>query len=157
MKAISLWQPWATLWVLKIKKYETRHWPFPDWHKGPVAIHAAKKTIKLEDMGDYWMEGVLTALNKAGVDYPDLPKGAIIGFCKQITSYKITWRQGDDLEDMLGDWSLGRYCWKADNMATLKYPVQFTGRQGLFNIPDELIYDDYLHKGPRQMDLFTAT
>lgn len=41
MKCISLWQPWATLMAIGAKKIETRVWPTN--HRGPLAIHAAKK------------------------------------------------------------------------------------------------------------------
>lgn len=40
MKALSLWQPWATLMVIGAKRNETRgRWDYH--HTGPVAIHAA--------------------------------------------------------------------------------------------------------------------
>lgn len=41
MKCISLWQPWATLMAIGAKRIETRSWPTS--HRGPLAIHAAKK------------------------------------------------------------------------------------------------------------------
>lgn len=44
MKAISLWQPWASLIACGAKPYETRHWAPPRELIGQViAIHAAKK------------------------------------------------------------------------------------------------------------------
>lgn len=52
MKAISLWQPWASLCVLPcltdpitpVKPYETRDWPCPEKYIGKrVAIHAARR------------------------------------------------------------------------------------------------------------------
>lgn len=39
MKAITIWQPWATLLPLGIKLYETRSWATS--YRGPIAIHAA--------------------------------------------------------------------------------------------------------------------
>src|SRR6266496_247116 len=41
MKAISLWQPWATLMALNFKKVETRIWETK--YRGPLAIHAAQR------------------------------------------------------------------------------------------------------------------
>ncbi len=47
MKAISLWQPWASLVACGAKPYETRHWAPPRALIGqPIAIHAAKKIDK---------------------------------------------------------------------------------------------------------------
>lgn len=44
MKAISLWQPWASLIACGAKPYETRSWAPPRSMIGqPIAIHAAKK------------------------------------------------------------------------------------------------------------------
>ena len=40
MKALSLWQPWATLVAIGAKKNETRSWE--TLYRGPLAIHAAK-------------------------------------------------------------------------------------------------------------------
>lgn len=45
MRAISLWQPWASLVVLGAKKIETRHWSTN--YRGPLLIHAAKRTSEL--------------------------------------------------------------------------------------------------------------
>src|ERR1700732_4369319 len=47
MKAISLWQPWASLIACGAKPYETRDWAPPESMIGqPIAIHAAKKIDK---------------------------------------------------------------------------------------------------------------
>lgn len=47
MKAISLWQPWASLVACGAKPYETRHWAPPRELIGQrIAIHAAKKVDK---------------------------------------------------------------------------------------------------------------
>lgn len=44
MKAISLWQPWASLIACGAKPFETRHWAPPRELIGTtIAIHAAKK------------------------------------------------------------------------------------------------------------------
>lgn len=47
MKAISLWQPWASLIACGAKSFETRHWAPPRELIGQtIAIHAAKKIDK---------------------------------------------------------------------------------------------------------------
>ncbi len=47
MKAISLWQPWASLIACGAKPFETRSWAPPRSLIGqPIAIHAAKKVDK---------------------------------------------------------------------------------------------------------------
>jgi hypothetical protein len=39
MRAISLWQPWASAIALRLKSNETRGWATT--YRGPLAIHAA--------------------------------------------------------------------------------------------------------------------
>ena len=41
MKALTIWQPWASLVACGAKQYETRSWPTK--YRGPIAIHAAIK------------------------------------------------------------------------------------------------------------------
>src|SRR3546814_20184887 len=41
VKAISLWQPWASAIALGHKSIETRHWPTK--YRGELALHAAKR------------------------------------------------------------------------------------------------------------------
>jgi hypothetical protein len=41
MKALTLWQPWASLIALGAKTIETRSWSTK--YRGPLAIHAAKR------------------------------------------------------------------------------------------------------------------
>lgn len=139
MKAISLWQPWATLWVLQIKKNETRSWPFPKYD-GPLLIHAAKKKINLDKYDlpyePSFVDAVYRGLHSAGLEYSDLPYGALIGMCDGIYSYsaRLYPKKPDYLESQLGDYSDNRYIWEPKNMRPLKDPLPYKGSQGLFNV-----------------------
>jgi len=42
IRTLSLWQPWASLMALGLKRMETRSWPMR--HRGPLAI-ATTQTI----------------------------------------------------------------------------------------------------------------
>lgn len=44
MKALTIWQPWASLLVSGQKKYETRSWATA--YRGPIAIHAAMRPVR---------------------------------------------------------------------------------------------------------------
>ncbi|HVM07165.1 MAG TPA: ASCH domain-containing protein [Acidimicrobiales bacterium] len=48
MKAISLWQPWASLIAYGVKTIETRSWSTP--YRGRIAIHAAKTTKGIDQL-----------------------------------------------------------------------------------------------------------
>ena len=57
MKAITLWQPWASLVALQIKTIETRSWPAPKALIGQrIAIHASKKQPGWCEIGEYGVE-----------------------------------------------------------------------------------------------------
>ena len=52
MKALSLWQPWASLVALRVKTIETRSWSTS--YRGPLAIHAAKRPVREKTViGEY--------------------------------------------------------------------------------------------------------
>jgi hypothetical protein len=76
-KYVSLWQPWATLWVAGApigKGNETRSWATR--HRGPLAVHAAKRV----DIDSFFLEPFRSALRELGYEQPlDLPRGAVIG------------------------------------------------------------------------------
>lgn len=142
MKAISLWQPWASLWCSPFKVHETRHWYTP--HRGQLLVHAAKKLVSdcgedLDDIcilafGPYWRT--------------QLARGAIIGMVSLVKcvpteelgcgSHKLVNAQDFDC----GDFSEGRFAWRRDeNFIRFFRPVPFIGRQGFFEVPDELVSD----------------
>lgn len=57
MKAISIWQPHASLLLLGAKPFETRSWPVPKALIGQrVAIHAAKADGDLFEIGQYVLD-----------------------------------------------------------------------------------------------------
>lgn len=58
MKALTIWQPWASLIINGWKPYEYRRWCAPDWVAGRrIVIHASKRplsTIEHADVIDMW-------------------------------------------------------------------------------------------------------
>lgn len=64
MKAITLWQPWATLIAIGAKTIETRSWPAPPALYGQrIAIHAASKLPRYHRFGPYTCEPCWTKVN----------------------------------------------------------------------------------------------
>jgi len=75
IKAISLWQPWASLVANGLKLYETRGWPTK--YRGVLAIHAAKRPLCKQG------KSLISHLNRAfnlSIDGDKLPLGAIVSF-----------------------------------------------------------------------------
>ncbi|RXT29335.1 hypothetical protein B5P46_11680 [Rhizobium leguminosarum] len=53
MKALTIWQPWATLIAIGAKPYEFRGWKPPGWLIGKrLAIHAAARPMKFPEIYD---------------------------------------------------------------------------------------------------------
>lgn len=137
MKAISLWQPWASAIAVGSKRLETRGWPTE--YRGPLAIHAAKRQDaarhEFHTRRSLWLEAL-------GVDelwVNELPFGAIIATCELVSCDRQTGYPDSALERELGDYGPGRYNWSLANLKRLPEPIPFKGMQGLFNIPDGLI------------------
>lgn len=140
MRAISLWQPWASTVALGLKRFETRSWPTD--YRGPLAIHAAKST---QGRDFFEMKLLMTgatrhAFDRAGLySWMTLPKGAIVAVCDlQICLPTPSAESIPVIEAMLGDYSPGRFAWHLANVRWLKTPYGIAGHQGFFNVPDDL-------------------
>lgn len=136
MKAISLWQPWASAIALGYKRHETRSWPTR--HRGPIAIHAAKRWTR--DERD-WCRHFAAQLGDMRLLDP--PRGAIVAVARLVAATKM-----EDVvaslsrqEVALGNYAPGRHAWRLEDIRNLTTPIPFTGRQGIFEIPDELLED----------------
>lgn len=148
MKAISLWQPWASLWCSDRKIHETRHWPTN--HRGWLAVHAAKKkTAAAIEKGaaasrDADLAAFLELLRDeyGGHWAMELPLGAIVGVVNIVDcvpTEKIVWTP-DEFDDRLcGDFSESRFAWRRAEYRLLPHPIPYIGRQGMFDVPDEAL------------------
>lgn len=132
MRAISLWQPWASAIALGHKRIETRGWSTP--YRGPLAIHAA-----LRWTGD---QKEFAQIERSLGRMPGrIPRGAIVAVCKLVDV-----RGSDELaltvgpvEKLYGDYDSGRFGWLLEDIVPLAEPLAWKGKQGFFNVPDELL------------------
>lgn len=159
MKAISLWQPWASAIALELKHFETRSWRPPVGLIGqPLAIHAAKTKDESGIVRFVQKEtGYDAAAQLAQRNWPHSrasryirvarqkfytqPFGAVVCIVKivrvwttdaaaeRITAAEISW----------GDYTAGRYAWELQMIYKCSEPIPFIGRQGIFDftIPDD--------------------
>lgn len=132
MKAITLWQPWATFMALGLKKIETRSWDTR--YRGPLAIHAAASMNKVckEFAECPYFKDML--VRRGFASWRDLPLGAVVATVELVTT-----RHAEDLnhglsraEFYLGDFSKGRFGWVTDHLVKLATPVPAVGRQGFW-------------------------
>jgi activating signal cointegrator 1 len=133
MKVISLWQPWASLVALDLKRNETRSWY--THYRGPLAIHAAKIIIPFEQLFTELpfpqRMFIYDKLCDAYGDYHKMPTGAIVAstnLLNVMATEKIL-PTLDWLERACGDYSSGRFAFKLCNTKMLAEPIPAKGRQ----------------------------
>lgn len=130
MKALSLWQPWATLIATGAKLIETRSWRAK--YRGPLAIHAAKR-FPPQARASCYHDPFCSALAAAGYTEETLPLGAIVAMCALVDCRRIA-SIGDvppEPERSFGDYAQGRYMWILRDVKALDEPVPAKGALGL--------------------------
>lgn len=156
MKAITLWQPWASLLACGAKQYETRSWATK--YRGPIAIHAAVLNTDKIVFGIPDCRFIEATYKALGVEeLGSLPHGYIIATAELVDcvrTYKrgypaeyaeqiwLDYSRGDGWRDdrqvcgnelLFGDFTPGRYAWEFANMTMLAEPIHAKGKQGLWN------------------------
>lgn len=128
LPTLSLWEPWASLIVSGFKRHETRHWPTAI--RGRVAIHAAKRLDAV---------GAPSALCRYafGADWRGghaFPLGCVVAVAELTGCFRTSGLEAMVAESDLwaGNWALGRYGFRLDNVRPLAEPLPLTGRQGFF-------------------------
>jgi len=125
MKALSLWQPWASLVADGRKRIETLSWRPPEWLVGHwLAIHATKK-VDAEAAEDFGY-------------VPDLlPRGAVVA-CAFLDSWMRFRAENTehitDEEKSYGDFYEGRFGWVFSEVRKLQEPLIIRGAQGIFDV-----------------------
>jgi hypothetical protein len=159
MKAISLWQPWATLVSSRQKTIETRS--YPTKVRGPIAIHATAKfpkeferIVKTEpfDIGlRCWIASqsrerqgdLFYRFNHCINPHRVLPLGVIVATCELVDCVPVESIREKlfdgypyGYEYYFGDYSDGRYAWILGNIVALPEPIPAKGKQGFWNWED---------------------
>lgn len=130
MKAVSLWQPWASeLRPDGAKRIETRGWSTK--HRGPLAIHAAKRTDP-DAVARLFGIHHRTPLGA----YPTFPVGAVLGIVLlhdvvEMTEASIA--STSELEREWGDHRPGRFAWHTVPLVWFQTPIPAVGRQQLWD------------------------
>lgn len=138
MKAITIWQPFASLLTIGEKGYETRSWGTS--YIGDIAIHAAKRPVRqvidaLAASGQWDSLKCIEGLFQRPGELDQLPVGAIVGKGRLVRCNLITedfLRTLTPQELALGDFSIGRYAWEFSDLHPIE-PIPAIGKQGLWN------------------------
>lgn len=135
MRALSLPQPWASLWLDGPKEHEIR--TFRTSYRGWLVVHASKTierpsaavaAICRVKYGDGW--------------FANLPRGALLGavYLHDCVPSGIA-RKRVTIEDLLcDDFSAGRWAWRRMNV-TIRFdePIEHRGESHLFEVDDALL------------------
>jgi hypothetical protein len=126
MKAITIDQPGASLIAIGAMIVETR--PLSTDYRGPLAIHATKKTVPVEDPYHRMM------FESAGLDWRLLPKGVLVATCTLIDCNTITRANTPCYpEYAFGNYTPGWYAWRLSDIRPLPEPIPARGRRGLWD------------------------
>lgn len=128
MKALSLWQPWASLVALNLKRFETRSWSTP--YRGEIAIHAAKHWTAKEER---WLRFFADEYD-CPLPLPP-PLGSMLCICRltHIGRSEEVEVHISAMEHRMGDYTAGRFAWRLEVVEIFDKPIPARGKQGLFD------------------------
>jgi sigma54-dependent transcription regulator len=149
MKALTIWQPWASLIMLGHKPYEFRGWAAPASIVGQrIAIHSGKRKVKVDELDDLitrlrgpnaWSTGLrpaaLDVLMQARERIDILPLShvlctAVVG--KSVQSYEIAAEFGASVNDS-DRHEHANWAWPMLDVQRMAPPIEARGAQGLWN------------------------
>lgn len=173
MKAISLWQPWASLMAAGYKRIETRSWRPASLHRGDiVAIHAAKHWTREEReliTGDWlFFQPYLRLAEERGLwSLSKPPLGQVVAIARfkeavptDLVS-SVEWRPLLEERDpdkaarirywleveerAFGNYGPDRWAWVFDAVRPIQ-PIDLAGQQGIFAWPTLNVPIDFLEE-----------
>lgn len=153
MRAITLYQPWALLIALLLKRFETRHWATA-W-RGNIAIHAGAERSDwnaLQRELNHYRSGKYTSGNGSLADIyyqyqtgllpnglalnEPMPFSAVLCICKIADCIEMTpafIAQQTREERAVGGWVPGRFAWQLEMVEVFPQPIPAKGGQGIWH------------------------
>lgn len=141
MKALTLWQPWASLIAIGEKKVETRYWSTK--YRGELAIHAAAQlppgwlgrsrygqTFR-QELGDVLMGKEINLDSMI----QKLPRGAVLCIVRLVDIQTSDQAAGFlcERELIFGNYESGRYAWFFELVEKFDEPIPAKGNRMLWN------------------------
>ena len=134
LRAITLWQPWASLVAVGTKQWETRTWRPKG--RDVIAIHAGMgKAPTSWDLKGTELEDMIEALG--GEPIESLPRGSIIATAKLASCIRA--EQVPESQKRFGNFAVGRWAWLLDDVRPLPVIVRATGARGLWPVPSDIL------------------
>lgn len=133
VKAISLYQPWASAVAWGLKRVETRDWSTP--YRGLLVIHAAKHFTEDERLmcGEYPFED---ALRERRMTCYQLPRGVALCIVElfNVVATDVLVQKISRKERVCGNYAPGRYGWVLEMVKVFDTPIPLRGMPGLFDV-----------------------
>lgn len=162
MKALTLWQPWASAIAVGAKRNETRSWPAVSSghaYRGWLAITAAKRTKddsgtdidailaprlmkSLESAKLFQTIGTVEPLSYpkgpatplVTMNFNTLPLGKVVAVVWLDNCHPTHTVTVTERERLWGDYSPGRYAWMFTEVWRINEPWAVTGGQKIFDL-----------------------
>jgi hypothetical protein len=162
MKALTLWQPWATLVAMGEKRIETRNWSTK--YRGELAIHAAAKLppkwLGASSRTDPFRDELADLFavrrdrdDRGGKHVDDLlrtlPLGKVVCVVRLMAVEEINDMLRETLstrERLFGNYEGGRYAWHLEMVDVIEPPIPAKGQRLLWNWNSTT--DSHEHTGP---------
>jgi hypothetical protein len=107
-----------------------------------LVVHAGKRFDKTP-LSDGPLHNLL--FDEFGDDWTsDLPRGALLGrvhLVDCVSTRSFVGVAANDEDRLCGDFSHGRFAWRADDFQTFRKPIAYRGAQGFFRIPEGVLPD----------------
>ena len=159
MKALTIWQPWARLVILRIKPFEFRGWNFADrpqmsWLVGErIAIHAGKRPVRRDELADLLLrvkgpaawttalrrDEAIELLEKVHASPSMLPVASVLGTAvlgRPVIGTAVVEEFGGPPNDSDRD-EHANWAWPLTDVERFDFPRPASGAQGFWNWRDE--------------------
>ena len=131
MRALTLWQPWASIVASGVKLIENRPWAPPAKLLGErIAIHAGMRWDQPSD--DKYME--LRWPGDPVYLRGEVPQGAVIATAR-VERFA---RSVSEIPDDQHRWFFGPFCWVLADVNALERPIECPGRQRVWRLSSEV-------------------
>ena len=137
IKAISLYEPWATAMRLRLKRNETR--PRSTNYRGWLAIQSAKKVFDSSIYNPQWVSYVQAVMSTQLFPYGMITCIVQLDSCIPTRQYVV--EALDKHERQWGDYGPERYVLETSRLIVLPSPVPCRGRNTMlfdWELPKEL-------------------
>ncbi len=145
MKALSLWQPWASLIVEGHKRIETRGWPASKHVIGQRIAIAATKTVQRAGRETFNSDVFQRHYRETGLPHlSELPHAAVLGTavlaaCEPIDQEVVN--RITPAEFFFGHYAIGRWAWHLEQIERFD-PIPVRGAQGLWEWRNGVLEDE---------------